>query len=271
MVPRTVSLMKLKDSVVLITGASSGIGAELARQADAKGSRVGLLARSTKDLDTLRAELHGTCAVVTADVTSPEAVADAVAKVTEALGPVDVLVNNAGIGLYGAFLDTDSDDLDRLMRTNYLGVVHLLKAVLPGMVERRRGHVVTVGSIAGRIGAPFEAAYSASKFAVTGLTEALSVELAPFGIGVSLVNPGPVDTPFFATRGHAYERKHPKPVSAARVARSVITAVERGRAEVFISPLLRQAVVAKTLVPPLLRWGTARAFTDELARENRSR
>lgn len=259
--------MKWNDSVVLISGASSGIGAQLARQAVAKGSRVGLLARTTADLEGLRAELGERCVVATADVTSREQVAAAVEHVSSALGPVDICVNNAGIGLYGAFLDADVEDVDRMMRTNYLGVVHLLKAVLPGMVARRRGHLVTVGSISGRIGSPFEAAYSASKFAAAGLTEALSVELAPFDIGVSLVNPGPVDTTFFATRGHPYERKRPKPVSAARVARTVIRAVEGNRAEVYVSMLLRQAVVSKTLVPPLYRWGTAKAFAGELAVE----
>jgi len=263
--------VKLKDSVVLITGASSGIGAELARQADAAGARVGLLARSTTELEKLRAELRGASEVVTADVTSPAEVAAAVALVTKSLGPIDVVVNNAGIGAYGAFLDTDAEEIERLMRTNYLGIVHVLKAVLPGMVERRRGHVVNVGSIAGRIGAPFEAAYSASKFAVSGLSEALATELRPFSIGVSIVSPGPVDTPFFSTRGAPYQRKHPKPVPAARVARTVIKAVEGNRAESFVAPILRQAVVTKTLIPPLLRWGTAKAFTEKLAEEARRR
>lgn len=263
--------MKVNGSVVLISGASRGIGAELARQVVAKGGRAGLLARSTGDLEQLRTELGAACTVATADVTSSEELALAVKTVESALGPIDVVVNNAGIGLYAAFLDTDVEDYERMMRTNYLGVVRLLKAVLPGMVERRRGHVVNVGSIAGRIGTPFETAYSASKFAVSGLTEGLSVELAPFGIGVSQVNPGPVDTPFFATRGTPYQRKHPKPVPAAQVARSVIRVVERDRAEAYVSPMLRQAVVFKTLVPPLLRWGTARAFTKELAAEGERR
>ena len=259
--------MKWNGSVALISGASSGIGAELARQAVARGSKVGLLARSTADLEVLQKELGDGCVVTTADVTSSEEVAAAVELVTTALGPIDIVVNNAGAGLYGAFLDADVDDIDRMMRVNYLGAVRLLKAALPGMVARRRGHLVTVGSISGRIGSPFEAGYSASKFALTGLTEALSVELAPFGIRVSLVNPGPVDTPFFATRGVAYDRKRPKPVSAAKVARTIIGAVEGNRAEAYVSPLLRQAVVFKTLVPPLFQWGTTRAFADELAAE----
>ena len=263
--------MQWQSSTVLISGASSGIGAELARQAIAKGSRVGVLARSADALASLSDELGDDCVAAPADVTSPTEVATAVASVERSLGPIDILVNNAGIGLYGAFLDTSVEEIDGMMRTNYLGAVHLLKAALPGMVQRRRGHVVTIGSIAGRIGAPFEAAYSATKFAMTGLTEALSVELAPFDIGVSIVSPGPVDTPFFAHRGHAYERKHPKPVPAAQVARAVISAVEGNRAEKFVSPILRQAVVTKALVPALFGWGTSRTFARELAAERARR
>jgi short-subunit dehydrogenase len=261
--------MKWEGSVALITGASSGIGEELARQAIAEGSRVGLLARRTSELERLQRELGDRCTVATADVNDRSQVAAAVQHVTTALGPIDILVNNAGIGLYGAFLDADVDEIERLMRTNYLGVVNVLKAVLPDMVARRHGHLVTVGSIAGRIGAPFEAAYSATKFAVTGLTEALSIELTPHGIGVSLVNPGPVDTPFFETRGNRYERKRPKPVPAADVARAVISAVADDRAEVCVPRLLSQAVVSKTLVPKLYGWGTAKAFAKELRTERR--
>jgi short-subunit dehydrogenase len=259
--------MKWSGSVALISGASSGIGAELARQAVARGARVGLLARSTKDLEELQATLGANAVVATADVTSSASLEAAVAHVTETLGPVDIVVNNAGIGHYGTFLDTDVEDFERMVQTNYLGAVRLLKATLPAMVARRRGHVVSVGSISGRIGSPFEPAYSASKFALTGLTEALSVELSPFGIGVSLVNPGPVQTPFFATRGHEYERQRPKPVPASRVAAAIVKAVEQDRSEVYVSPLLRQAVVSKTLVPPLFQWGTAKAFASELAEE----
>jgi short-subunit dehydrogenase len=259
--------MKWTGSVALISGASRGIGAELARQVVARGGRVGLLARTTADLEALRAELGAACAVATADITSSDQLETAVKTVEAELGPIDIAVNNAGVGLYGTFLDTDVDDVERMMTTNYLGAVRLLKAVLPGMVERRRGHLVTIGSISGRIGSPFESAYSASKFALTGLTEALSVELAPLGIGVSLVNPGPVDTPFFETRGTPYDRKRPKQVPAAKVARTVIKAVEGNRLETFVDPMLRQAVVTKTLVPPLFRWGTARAFATELRQE----
>ena len=263
--------MKWLNSVALISGASSGIGAELARQAVTQGAKVGLLARTTKDLEQLQAELGDRAVVAAADVTSSADVEAAVKHVEAALGPIDIVVNNAGIGHYGTFLDTDVEDFERMVQTNYLGAVRLLKAALPGMVERRRGHVVSVGSISGRIGSPFEPAYSASKFALTGLTEALSVELAPFGIKVSLVNPGPVQTPFFANRGHHYERTRPKQVTPGKVASTIIKAVEGNRAEVYVSPMLRQAVVSKTLVPPLFQWGTQKAFATELGEQAKLR
>ncbi len=259
--------MRLDGHVVLVTGASRGIGREIARQAVAKGARVALLARSTADLEVLHKELGGSCVVTTADVTDRAQVRAAVGAVEQQMGGVDVLVNNAGVGRYDSFLATHVDDVERLMRVNYLGVVNVLDTVVPGMVSRRTGHVVTIGSISGRIGSPFEAPYSATKFAVVGLTEALSVELAPFGVGVSLVNPGPVSTDFFAARGRAYDRNRPRPVSPERVARAVVRAVERERAEVFVPALLRQAVMVKALVPPLYRWGTRLAFRRELAAE----
>lgn len=258
--------MKVGDKVMLVSGASRGIGAEIARAAVARGARVGLLARSTSELEQICDELGRQNAVVaSADVLDRGQLDRAVDVVVRGLGPIDVVVANAGIGLYGSFLDADVDDLAHVMQTNYLGTVNLLKAVLPLMAERRQGHVVAVGSISGKIGSPFEAGYAASKFAVAGLVESLGVELAPLGINVSLVVPGPVDTTFFKTRGHPYERSHPKPSSPTKVAQVVLDAVEHERPEAFVSGFMRQAVISKTLCPPLYRWGTARAFADDLA------
>jgi short-subunit dehydrogenase len=143
---------------------------------------------------------------------------------------------------------------------NLLGTMYAVRAVLPGMIERRRGHVVVIGSIAGRIGAPFEAAYSATKFGQVGMTEAIATEVADYGVGVSLVNPGPVDTDFFTTRGHAYEGDFPKPVATARVVEAVMRAVDKDEFEQVVPRWLRQAVILRHLAPPLLRWGTRRRF-----------
>jgi short-subunit dehydrogenase len=138
------------------------------------------------------------------------------------------------------------------------------------MIERRQGHVAVIGSISGRMGSPFEAGYSASKFALTGLTEALSIELLPFNINVSLVNPGPTSTSFFDASGHPYDRERPKPQSPTHVAAIALRAIERNRHDIFASAFMRQALITKTLIPPAFRMGSVRAFAKELA-EMRSR
>jgi 3-oxoacyl-[acyl-carrier protein] reductase len=256
--------MKLDGAVVAITGASRGIGRAVAHAAAAKGAKVGLIARSAADLHKVLESIGTTGATAAADVADRASVESALETLTAALGPIDVLVNNAGIGKYAPVLDTDVEDFERLMRVNYFGAVYATKAVLPGMVARRRGHIVNVSSIVGRIGTPFEAAYSASKFALTGLSEALAVEVEPFNIGVSMVSPGPVATDFFDTRGVPYARSFPKPVSPEKVANAVVAAVERNRREQLIPAWFRQAIIFKTLVPPLFYRGTRRSLHEEL-------
>jgi short-subunit dehydrogenase len=252
-------------ATTIVTGGSRGIGRAVAEAAAARGARLGLIARSEDDLRAVVAGLGEPARYAVADVGDPAALAGAIARLEAELGPTDVLVANAGLGAYGAFADLTEEEAERLVRVNVLGTVHALRAVVPGMIERRRGHLVTMGSIAGRVGSPFEAIYSATKFAGVGLTEAMAVELAPYGIGVSLVNPGPVATNFGTARGHPYDREHPRPVPAADVAHAVIRAVEGDRAEQYVPAVLRPAVVVRHLVPPLFRWGTRRSFTRELA------
>jgi 3-oxoacyl-[acyl-carrier protein] reductase len=266
-----VTHLDLRDKVVLITGASRGIGAAVAKAATAKRARVGLIARSQGDLTTVLDGLGGRGAFAAADVGDRAALTGAIAALESGLGPIDVLVANAGIGAYGPFADIDDEELDRLVRVNVLGTMYAIRAVLPGMIERRRGHIVTIGSIAGRIGSPFEAVYSATKFAGVGLTEALSVEVAPYGIGVSLVNPGPVATDFGDARGHPYDRDRPKPVPAEDVADAVIDVIEKGKSEVYVPTWFRPAVVTRHMIPPMFRWGTTRSFRDELADDAKKR
>jgi short-subunit dehydrogenase len=256
--------VELRGTVVAVTGASRGIGAAVARAVAERGARVGLVARSASDLDAVRAGLATDSVAVTADVAERDAIIDALGRVERELGPIDVLVANAGIGQYGPLVDVPFDEIERVVHVNVLGTMYAIRAVLPGMVERRRGHVVTIGSIAGRIGSPFEAVYSATKFAGVGLTEALAVEVAPYGIAVSLVNPGVVATDFGDARGHPYDRKRPKPISAEAVAGAVVSAIEHDAAETYVPKAFRGAVVTRHLVPPLFRKGTAASFRSEL-------
>jgi short-subunit dehydrogenase len=256
--------MNWNGAVAVVTGASRGIGREVALMAAAKGAKLGLIARNRPDLEMVLGEIGGRGAVATADVADRGETERALAEITAALGPVDILVNNAGIGAWGRVVDTPAEEFERLIRVNYFSCVYATKAVLPSMLERKRGHIVNLASIAGRIGAPLEAAYSGSKFAMVGFTEALAFEVGPLGIGVSMVNPGPVETDFFDTRGHAYEGNYPRPVSAQRVAHSVIEVVEHDGLERIIPRSLRPAVVVRHMLPPLYRRGTARVLAGQL-------
>ena len=259
--------MRWDGSVALITGASRGIGRAVARAAAERGAQVGLISRSQDELDAVLKEVGGRGAVSVADVSRRDDVERAIAELQGVLGPVDILVNNAGIGQYGPFVDEPVDNFERLIRVNYLGTIYPMKAVLPGMLERGRGHIVNVASIAGRIGAPFESAYSASKFAVVGLSEAVAIEVGTKGVGISLIDPGPVETEFFETRGTPYSRSTPKPVSAERVARDVIRAVEKNKLETFIPKWLGMAAISRLVMPPVYRSGTTRAFKKELGKK----
>jgi 3-oxoacyl-[acyl-carrier protein] reductase len=254
-----------KDAVVIVTGASRGIGRAVAEAAAQRGARVGLIARDTAELEQVLASIGGRGAVAGADVGDRTQVMNAIAALERDLGPTDVLVANAGIGAYGPFIDIDIDEIERLVQVNYLGTVYAIKAVLPGMIERRRGHLVVIASVAARFGVAMEAAYSGSKFAQLGLAEALSTELEPHGIGVSVVDPGIVATNFFEARGKSYDAPFPKPVSAAAVAEASLRAVDRGRVETFVPGWFKAAVAFRHLVPSMYVTGTRRRYRKELA------
>jgi len=240
---------------VVITGGSKGIGRAVAELAVARGARVGLIARHRDELDATLDALGGPAvgAVAVADVAERAAVERALAELDGALGPADVLVNNAGVGAAGAVTAIPVATIERVLAVNYLGTVYATKAVLPGMLGRGRGHIVNMASVAGRFAAPGEAVYSATKFAVVGFTQALALELHGTGVGVSLVNPGPVDTGFFARRDADYQRRWPRMVPVDHVARAVASAVDGGRLEVFVPRWFRAPAVLQAAASGALR------------------
>ena len=259
-------MMRWEGATVVVTGASRGIGRAVAIAAAAKGARLGLVARSADALGAVRDELGGAVAIAAADLTERHQLEQAWSTLTRELGPVDILVNNAGVGLWGPFVDTREDDVDAVISLNLVAALQLTRLVLPEMIRRRRGHIVNVGSIAGRVGVPFEATYSASKFGLAGFTEALALELRSFRIGVSIVNPGPVATEFFAdARWPRYTAARPRPVPPVRVASAVIAAVERGDIERVVPRWLRVADVVSTVLPRLYAAGARRAVAPQLA------
>jgi len=182
------------SSVWLITGCSSGIGRELARAALEAGHRVVLTARDPSRLADLAAAHKGRALALGLDVTDAAQVSRAAHEAERRFGRIDVLVNNAGYGYLAAIEEGEDAELRALFETNFFGLVAMIKAVLPGMRARQSGPVINVSSMAGLVANPGTGYYSASKFAVEGLTEALSRELAPFGIRVTAIEPGPFRT-----------------------------------------------------------------------------
>ena len=191
-------LGSFRDQVVVVTGASSGIGRETALAFGRAGARVALLARRRKLLEELAAAIRasgGKALALPVDVGDQHAVRDAVARIRRTWRRIDVLVNNAGVLVPATVARMDVADLERMMRVNFLGAVHTIRAVLPAMQRQGRGAIINVASLAGRRGLTPVGGYCATKFALVGLTEALRTEVDSAKIHVGLVMPGAVDTP----------------------------------------------------------------------------
>jgi len=189
--------MTSNDSPVwLITGCSTGIGRQIAIAALKKGYRVVLTARNSKTLTDLQAAYSEQSIAIDLDITKPEQVKQAVAAADRAFGRIDVLVNNAGYGYLAAIEEGDESEVRAMFETNFFGALATVRAVLPQMRQRRSGYIINISSQAGLMSNPGTAFYSSTKFALEGLTEGLCRELAPFGIRVSAVEPGPFRTDF---------------------------------------------------------------------------
>jgi short-subunit dehydrogenase len=185
------------DTRVLITGASSGVGAALARQLAAQGAIVGLIARRRDRLGKVLADCRKTSpasAMWVADLAETSGLGTLALEAWDALGGIDVLLNNAAIPKRRPVSELQAAEVEAVMRVNFFGPMHLTLAVLPRMLARDAGMIVNVSSVGGRLGIIHEAAYSASKFALCGWSESMAVDLQGTGISVKLIEPGPVDT-----------------------------------------------------------------------------
>ncbi|MGH9127550.1 MAG: SDR family NAD(P)-dependent oxidoreductase [Acidimicrobiales bacterium] len=191
--------MRLAGARIVVTGASSGIGRDTTLRLARRGAHVWAVARNGARLATLA----DACVGITPFVADVSIEGDRAALV-EAAGQVDVLVNNAGLGWSGMVEDMSAADVRQLFEVNVIGLIDLTQRVLPGMLERRRGHIVNVGSLAGWVSAPPLSVYSATKFAVAGFSEGLRREVVGRGVTVALIAPGPLGTEFLPrSRGQA--------------------------------------------------------------------
>jgi short-subunit dehydrogenase len=224
--------MPSPDSIAVVTGASSGIGEQIARQLSVRGHRVALVARRHDPLTQLADELGGPGRAVPlrADLAEPEDRDMLAARLNE-LGTVEILVNNAGMGVHVAFVDAKREQELEQLRVNVEAVIDLMHRYLPGMVERGRGTVINIASSAGFQPLPYSAGYGASKGHVLLLSEAVHTEVKSAGVTVTAVCPGPVRTTFHETYGARFTRRYPQAawVSAEQVAADALAAADRGR------------------------------------------
>lgn len=249
--------MNFKDQVILVTGASNGIGRQLALDLAARGAVVAGCGRSIPRLKEVLKEVRQrspSSVMIGCDVSDAEQVKGMVGKILGDYGKVDALVNNAGVGMRRPFAETPLATIEEIIRTNYLGAVYCAHEVLPSMIARRSGHIVNISSIAGLIGTLNMAAYCASKFAMNGWSESLYHELKPLGISVSIVCPGAVANDF----GRDFRNSEPKSppnmvISTETVSQAVLRIIESKRFEAVLPRRLALIGALRRHLPNLFR------------------
>lgn len=261
------STNKFEGKIVLVTGASSGIGRQAAFDFASAGAMVIILvARTESKLAELENIIkvskevgHVNVVSYCCDVANKQQVLQLAGEVIGRFGYVDILVNNAGIGIYGRLVDQTAEDLESVMRTNYLGTAYLTKALLGPMLKRRSGHIVNIASVAGSFGVAGLAGYSASKYAVLGFSESLYHELHGSGVRITVVSPIGVKTNFFNHPSFGMKPNfagfflEPKTVSKA-----ILKASCSSRLEIIVPFYIRGGVWLKDTFPymlnPLIGW-----------------
>jgi short-subunit dehydrogenase len=246
---------------IIVTGASSGIGRETAREFARRRAHVVLASRNRGKLDLLASELSdypGRRLVIPTDVTDRLAVEALVRRTMEEFDGVDVLVNNAGVGLFAPVADGSLDNMHHLFNVNFWGAIHCIQAAVPYMRRQGRGHIVNVSSIAGKVATPYMGAYGATKFALTAASDALRSELAGTGIHVSTIYPGLTDTTFQGNMLREIEVPDPprylRSAGAAAVARRIAQAVRWNLRDAYVTLADFAAVSAYPLAPALADW-----------------
>lgn len=261
---------KLRDKVVLITGASSGLGEALAHAFYQAGCRVVLAARREDELQRVKNALlttHNTKVthppvVLPLDLSDLNALPEKIAKVLEIFDRIDILINNGGISYRGNVLTTSVDVDIKLMLVNYFGQVALTKAVLPSMIEKQSGHIVAVSSVQGKIAIPYRSAYAASKHALQAFCDTLRSEVASHNINVTVVSPGYIRTKLslnaLTGSGQTYgvmDATTESGLPADKVAEDILHAVAAEKKELVMCPLLpRIAILLRTLYPDVYFW-----------------
>ena len=260
--------MDFKNRIVLITGASSGIGKQTAIEFAKKGSNLILVARRKEKLEELEKQLQKftiSIMICQCDVSDKSQVKNMSESVLQKFGSIDILVNNAGFAIYGSVSKLTIEEIESQMATNYFGMIYCIKNFLPNMIKKKSGHIVNVASVAASFGLPGIASYCASKFAMLGFSEGLKHELKGTGIGITVVSPIMVRTDFF---DHPSFEKMPKysptSLNATTVAKAILRASNSSRLEIIVPSIVRGAVWIKNTFPYIINPIIGSAFNKQL-------
>jgi short-subunit dehydrogenase len=245
------SLSYWENKTVLITGASSGIGKGLALEIALRGARLGLIARREDVLNEIVNEIraqNGTAIAAAADVRDANAMKQAAERIRTELGPIDVLIANAGVGSTDLVAKLDPQVVADVLNINVLGAVNSVAAVLPEMIERKSGQLVAIASLAGYRGLPKSAAYCASKAALSSFFESMRIDLRHTGVTVSVIYPGFIKTPLTSGR----QAKMPYLMELDDGVKKIVTAIEKGKKSYAFPWQLATLVRSSLLMPPSL-------------------
>jgi len=272
---------KLNGLRVLVTGSSQGIGRALVVEAAKRGCKVLAAARSQPLLDELAAEVRaagGTVATVAADVTKPDDRAAMVEAAQRHFGGMDVLVNNAGIGATGHFMDSEPDVLRQIFETNFFGLTETTRAFLPMLKQGTTPAIVNISSVVGKRALPARALYSASKFAVMGFSEAIRAELAKDNIDVLVVSPGLTQTNFsknMLEQKARMQMDHMRGMTSEEVAVATLRAIERGTLDTTLTFKGKLLVLVNRFAPWIVdffaRKKVRELFAEEIAERTKKR
>ena len=217
-------MISIENQVAVVTGAGRGIGRGIAIELGRLGAKVVLAARSRTELEETAKTVGTSASVIPTDVRKQDELQRLFEQTSAAVGPVDILVNAAGLGIFGPVVDFKDSDFETILETNLRGIFFACRFVLPSMIARKRGHIINIASIAGKVGSANRAVYCASKFGVVGFTESLAEEVRQHGIRASVICPGSTDTKFSTaeTSGKARERML-RPEDVAHAVRMIVT------------------------------------------------
>ncbi len=261
--PYKQSMMELSNRIVVITGASAGIGAATARAFAAVGARVVLAARSVDPLERLAATLPGRPIVVPTDVRDAAACHALIAQVAAEAGRVDILINNAGVGLAGPVAELQPADLRAALEVDLIGPLHLIQAAVPLMRRQGRGLIINVSSVLAVQPLPYLGGYAGAKAALERISEALRMELRGSGIAVSVVRPGTTQTAFNQRRlgsGSEQRRLAPRGVPPEAVARCILRTARHEPRLAYVGLRDRLALLAAALFPSVVERLLSRAI-----------